>query len=101
VQEKRSHPRVPVEMTVSCEVAGRAPITGVGRDISLGGMFIESNDPPPPFATEITIVGRVPGMHADARLPAVVRWTKPGGIGVQFGLLGAKETHAIARLMRG
>lgn len=100
MQEKRSHPRVPVEMTASCEVAGRAPIAGVGRDISLGGMFIESNEPAPPFATQIIIVGRIPGTDADARLPAVVRWNKPGGFGVQFGLLGAKETHAIARLMR-
>jgi hypothetical protein len=34
------------------------------------------------------------------KLPAVVRWNKPGGFGVQFGLLGAKETHSLAQLLK-
>jgi hypothetical protein len=33
-------------------------------------------------------------------MPGIVRWNKPGGIGLQFGLLGAKETHLLAELMR-
>ena len=86
-------------MAVSCEQKQGAVIAGLGRDISLGGMFIEASEVPP-FGTDLTIVGRLPGMDRDSRLPAVVRWTKPGGFGVQFGLLGARETHAITRLKR-
>jgi hypothetical protein len=99
VQEKRSHPRTEVDMAVSCERKQGAAITGVGRDISLGGMFVEASEVPP-FGTDLTIVGRLPGMDRDSRLPAVVRWNKPGGFGVQFGLLGARETHAITRLKK-
>jgi hypothetical protein len=40
-------------------------------------------------------------MDADSRLSGVVRWAKPGGFGVQFGPMGARETHAMTRLMRG
>jgi hypothetical protein len=42
----------------------------------------------------------LPGAKKDLRLPAVVRWVKPGGFGVQFGLLGAFETHVLSELMK-
>jgi hypothetical protein len=62
-------------------------------------MYLESSEHPT-FGTELTLVGRLPGAKKDVRLPAVVRWTKPGGFGVQFGLLGALETHLISELMK-
>jgi hypothetical protein len=62
-------------------------------------MYLESATSPA-FGTELTIVGTVPGAKKDLRLPAVVRWTKPGGFGVQFGLLGALETHVLSELMK-
>jgi len=65
--------------------------------VSLGGMFIEAAETPA-FGTQLTIVTRLGGM--DAKLPGVVRWAKPGGFGVQFGLLGARETHAIALMLK-
>ena len=34
------------------------------------------------------------------QIPGVVRWTRPDGMGVQFGLLGARETHAITELTK-
>jgi type IV pilus assembly protein PilZ len=45
-------------------------------------------------------VGRFTGTKGDLRLPAIVRWTKPDGFGVQFGSLGARETHAISQLLK-
>jgi hypothetical protein len=30
----------------------------------------------------------------------VVRWSKPGGFGVQFGLLGAQVTHVIVSMIQ-
>ena len=84
---------------VSCEPKDGAPFRATGKDVSVGGMFLESSQSPP-FGTELTIVGTLPGAKKDLRLPAVVRWVKPGGFGVQFGLLGALETHVLSELMK-
>jgi hypothetical protein len=63
-------------------------------------MYVES-ELAPAFGAELVIVAMLPGAKQEVRLPAVVRWVKPGGFGVQFGLLGAVETHLISELMRG
>ncbi len=47
----------------------------------------------------MTIVVALGGAQP-SRVPAVVRWSKSDGFGVQFGLLGAVETHLIAKLLR-
>jgi Tfp pilus assembly protein PilZ len=99
VHDKRSHPRVPLSVDITCEVKDGAPIHGRSRDISVGGMFIES-EAQVTFGTEVSIVLRLPNTKADARLPGVIRWLNPGGFGVQFGLLGARETHAISELLK-
>ena len=96
--EKREHPRTPLDAAITCETDGQS-FTALARDISLGGMFIEA-DFVPAFGSKMQIICRLPGMQQDSSLPAVVRWTKPGGFGVQFGLLGARETHAITELLR-
>ncbi|HWZ89409.1 MAG TPA: PilZ domain-containing protein [Polyangiaceae bacterium] len=99
MEDKRVHPRVNVDTEVSCERRDSAPFTGMAKDISIGGMFIESMEVLP-FGTELTIVGRFPGAKAEIRLPGIVRWAKPTGFGVQFGSLGARETHAISQLLK-
>ena len=67
------------------------------KDIGLGGLFLTSADAET-FGTEV----EVQLFHgADAlTLRGVVRWLAPGGFGVQFGMLGARETHAITELVR-
>jgi len=97
VEDKRRHPRVPVNLPISCEVANQGTVTGTLVDVSMGGAFV-SAEKAPAFGAEVTIVGDLPGAPG-ARLPAVVRWSKPGGFGVQFGLLGARETHALNHLV--
>jgi type IV pilus assembly protein PilZ len=71
----------------------------MAKDISIGGVFVESTEVLP-FGAEVTIVARFPGSKADLRLPGIVRWAKPAGFGVQFGALGARETHAISELLK-
>ncbi|HEU5075295.1 MAG TPA: PilZ domain-containing protein [Polyangiaceae bacterium] len=95
--EKREHPRTPIDADIICEIDGES-YQALAKDISLGGMFIEA-DFVPPFGAKMQIVCRLPGMQSDSSLPAVVRWVKPGGFGIQFGLLGARETHAITSLL--
>jgi len=100
LEDKRLHARVPIDITVACEGPTVKRFEAHGKDISVGGMFLESGLLPA-FGTALTIVGRLPGAKKDVSLPAVVRWTKAGGFGVQFGLLGALETHLISELMKG
>jgi hypothetical protein len=99
VHDKRNHPRVPVIAEVTCEVSGAASISGQAKDISIGGIFIES-EAQVTFGTQVSIVLRLPNTKADLHLPGVIRWMKPGGFGVQFGLLGARDTHAISELFK-
>ncbi len=100
VEQRRSLPRATLNQPLAFKRKGSdEALGGVGRDISVGGMFIET-ETPAAFNTEIVVVTNLPGEHAPLSLPAVVRWTKPGGMGVQFGLLGARETHVITELTR-
>jgi len=73
-------------------------VTGQSADISLGGMFVETQTPEA-FGTEIVVHVHVPGEPSAFALPGIVRWTEAGGMGVQFQLLGARETHAITELV--
>jgi hypothetical protein len=97
VDEKRRHPRVVINLPVSCEVADGTGFQATARDVSVGGMFVEATVAPA-FGTQLTIVGNFPG-RAGMRIPAVVRWVSPGGFGVQFGLLGAQDTHVLAAIV--
>jgi hypothetical protein len=100
VQEKRNHSRTPLRVAALCEPRDGQSFPATTRDISIGGMFLES-ETTLGFNTEIVIVLRLPGSKQDSRLSGVVRWNKPGGFGVQFSGLGVLETHLIGELMRG
>jgi type IV pilus assembly protein PilZ len=78
---------------------GDAAVTGRARDVSVGGMFVET-DAPLPFGAEVIVHVQLPSSKDEFRLPGVVRWTRDDGMGIQFGLLGAKETHAITEIVR-
>ncbi len=73
-------------------------MAGEATDISLGGMFIETKTPAS-FGDDIVVHVHVPGEPSAFTLPAKVRWTSHEGMGVQFGRIGARETHAITELV--
>ena len=99
--EKRRYARAAIDMPVQFAVKGGAgSASGIGKDISIGGIFIET-DAPAAFKAEVIVRVRLRTPSNDDRdfdLPGVVRWVRSGGMGVQFGLLGALETHAITEL---
>lgn len=99
MEEKRSHRRVTLQTEITCTPEGGESFVATCHDISLGGMFITS-DAQPAFGTQLTVQISLPGQRGPLALPCVVRWNKSDGFGVQFGLLGARETHAITRLAR-
>jgi hypothetical protein len=97
VQEKRRHERVRFQVSVNCTPKGGEPVRGTIVDLSVGGAYIEAPWSPA-FGTEIVLTADLPGA-AGMKLPGIVRWTKPSGFGVQFGLLGALETHTLAAIV--
>lgn len=97
----RRYSRVPFRATVTFTAKGSEEhFEGECNDLSLGGMFIETATPRP-FGAEVVVHLLVPGEPRPFAMPAVVRWVRNGGMGVQFGLLGARETHAITKLAAG
>jgi type IV pilus assembly protein PilZ len=99
--ELRGKPRAALEQPIEFSVNGSDAATryaGVARDISLGGMFIETyvvGSPRDLIVVHLTL----PGSTRRMALLAIVRWITDEGMGVQFGLLGARETHEIAEFV--
>ena len=98
VDDKRSHPRVSLDIPVVCVLPDGSQITGQSKDISIGGMFVFTTASVA-FGTDVQVRLRLPKARQDFSLPGIVRWTNPDGLGIQFGLLGARETHAISELL--
>jgi PilZ domain len=100
VSEQRRHFRKPVDYAIefSHDQGVRSP--GICRDFSLGGMAIEATHAAP-FGAKVTVYLQLAGIQGVSALPGVVRWTKGNTMGVQFGLLGARETYAITEMLTG
>lgn len=97
MQEQRQHRRVPLNVEVTCIGANDVSFKATAEDISVGGMFLAAEETPR-FGTQLVIRVVLPGQSQEVALPCTVRWAKPGGFGVQFGLLGARATHIITKL---
>jgi len=98
--ELRRYQRAPIDVAVEFAAKGSSERRqGRARDISLGGMFVLTAHPPA-FSTELVVYITLPRQKAAFSLPCIVRWTGTDGMGVQFGLIGARETHAITELTR-
>lgn len=95
----RRYARAPFDCELTYSTPDSGERAGRARDISLGGMFIVADDPPP-FGVNVSIRFAVPGEKVELELPAVVRWSGDGGMGVQFLNLGVRETHHITNLTR-
>lgn len=98
--EKRQHPRQAVDLEATVTVEGDTEaIVGRVRDLSIGGMFF-IGEARPAFGTKVKVAIAFPKPSGTLELAAVVRWGGDDGFGVQFGLMGAKETHAITQAIR-
>jgi type IV pilus assembly protein PilZ len=100
VIELRRYARAPLDVAVEFTPSGKTErVPGRATDISLGGMFIETTAALPHHA-QLVVHITMPGQSAPFALPAKVRWTGPKGMGVQFDLIGARETFAITEHTR-
>jgi type IV pilus assembly protein PilZ len=98
VRDHRQHPRKSVQAPVAFKLDDGPLIEATCRDLSLGGMFVETLAPAP-FGATVTVYLPLPGLRHEATIRATVRWTKPNGMGIQFGVMGARETHALMQLL--
>jgi hypothetical protein len=97
MRSKRKYVRAAFASQVVVTVDGKNHLA-MSRDISLGGMFV-SDIVDVAFGARVVVHVNVPGDLAEISLPAIVRWVDHEGIGLQFWLLGVRETHAITELL--
>jgi hypothetical protein len=101
VVELRHYKRAVVDLPVEFGERGaleRHP--GRAKDLSVGGMYVQT-EAPLPFGAQLVVYAVLPGQKEPLALPAIVRWSRPGdGMGLQFGLVGARETRAITELTK-
>jgi hypothetical protein len=94
MREKRKFERVSIRVAAVIEVDGKEAMeVGEAVDLSLGGMFVAGVGAS--FGASVRVRVCLPGSEAAVVLPGVVRWVRAEGVGVQFALLGARETYAI------
>lgn len=97
----RRHSRTPFDCPIVYRVAGsNDDHHGQSRDLSLGGMYVVTPEPPPAFGSTVTVRFLVPGTNVELSLQALVRWSGDGGMGLQFGSLSVRDTHHITNLTR-
>lgn len=95
--EKRAHTRFPTRLRVSFEVDGRR-VECRTRDLSLGGLFLDTTAISLPFGTALTLTLGLPLLAEPVPVRGVVRWAVSTGMGVSFLSLRAAETWAINQL---
>lgn len=95
MRNRRALVRLPVEIPAVLIWDG-LPRHAVITDLGPGGACAESEERAP-FAAPIIVVVEHP--TGPLRLPGVVRWFGDTGIGIQFGLLGTRESQIIAELV--
>jgi hypothetical protein len=71
---------------------------GVCLNLSLGGMRIEAAELGA-FGARVTVYMKLEEIEGETALAGVVRWTKPGVMGIQFDLHGARITYALLRTL--
>ncbi len=96
-REQRQHPRKALHPRVSVRTP-QGDVVARCADISLGGAFIET-EAEVTFGSQVDLVFEFPVVQGDCVITGVVRWTKPGGFGVQFATMGARETHGLVALL--
>ncbi len=96
----RSDPRAStrVEVELEARLGNEGVLTPcVLRNVSRGGAFADVAGLA--FGTDVMLWFRLPGSDSVIEVGAVVRWSTPGGVGLQFGGLRAKDAWALGRFL--
>jgi hypothetical protein len=96
--ESRQHTRRETTRPADFVLADGTRHSGICRNIGLGGLQIDT-DEPAPFGAAVTVLIELEGIDGPTELAGTVRWVGPNSMGVQLGLFGARVTHAILRMV--
>jgi len=98
LREKRQHQRAVLEVPVRVVPKDGPAWETQSLDISIGGMLL-AGESAAQIGTEVTLSFELSKLGL-VNMPGYIRWTSSRGVGVQFGLLGPREVHAIGGLVR-
>ena len=96
-RDDRAAKRASIELAIRFR-HGDTVVDATARNLSVGGMFIETTAPAP-YGTSVVVEVSLPGLTEPSSIPSTVRWTSPQGMGIQFGVMGARETHGLLQIM--
>lgn len=71
----------------------------VTQNVSLGGMYLLT-PAALPYGTKVQVEVFLPALREKVTIECTVRWSKPDGMGVQFGSLRAREVWALNQLFK-
>jgi type IV pilus assembly protein PilZ len=97
--ERRTHDRFACRFDAAVTGPDGQRIAGHTRDLSLGGLFIECTHALA-LGTEVDTYLALPTNPKGITVRGTVRWTTRDGVGLQLGLLGARDTHAILATLK-
>ena len=97
MEERRRQARISISIPVALALPER--IEGTCRDINLGGLFVEA-DRLVSYGSRLTVLLRLPGFETEVAVGGTVRWQDAGGMGIQFDMMGARETAALLELVK-
>ena len=95
-----SKPEIEVPKKASFAVPGADRATGWIVRLSMVGVEVESLQAPP-IGSEVTCWAELVPGEGEVAMRGRVQWATIARFAVQFGPLGARETHAIVRATRG
>ena len=95
---RRVHERYRCKLAVTIVHDGQEHFAET-NNLSLGGMFIETNLAVA-YGSQIRTKFRLPALKEDTDVVVTVRWKTPEGLGVQFGSLRALEVWALNQLFK-
>jgi PilZ domain len=93
---QRRQQRYERRIEVSVSVAGGEAKTAFTRNMSLGGLYLESADRPA-LGARAQLKFRIPTQKDVIEVGATVRWIDDSGFGVQFDGLRAKDVYALGK----
>jgi hypothetical protein len=99
LRERRQHPRIPLAIEATIIMDDGSQLHGTTRDVGMGGIFVEIQGTFV-FGVKVQVEVKLP-KYGTTLLPGTIRWIEPIGVGIQFGLLGAKDTHGLSELLKG
>lgn len=97
MQERRKHVRKTVSIPVALLLPERVEVES--RDLSIGGIFVVG-DRQLPYGSKLTVALKLPGLTGETLVEGTVRWVHGDGMGIQFGMMGARETAALLSLLK-